>query len=337
MYAKPSLAKYGFLTNSNVWFGTNENLKGPFHSNSGIRMDGTQNSLSTSAKETYTCGYEHGCDPPEEKPGIWGIGQGESQGLWQFPVSNVDFDGIVQDMAVLKAEAETSGIYLASTTDYGYHMVFNSDATFDVYKVTSLQSPVWGYNGEEWIEESNSINNETFYQTFNMPSNCAPIFVEDNLWVDGSVNGRIVVVVARLPDVPGTNAKIIIPDNILYVGDDSVLGLIAQKDVLIPLYSPNNLSIEAAMLAQKGHVFRYYYPDWWYEPYATYAMRNNITTYGSIITNTIWTFTWVNSSEQVVSGYAVTDMNYDADLTYTPPPYFPVTSEYEIASWEEID
>ena len=53
---KPALAKYAFLTNSNVWFGEDETLKGPFHSNGGIRMDGKQNYLSTSAKTTYICG-----------------------------------------------------------------------------------------------------------------------------------------------------------------------------------------------------------------------------------------------------------------------------------------
>ncbi|MCD6500865.1 hypothetical protein J7K42_02510 [bacterium] len=348
-YIKPSLAKYGFLTNSNVWFGEEEELKGPFHSNGGIRMDGQQNSLSTSAKETYICGPEHGCsfgncfDPCTwtaqgcECPGIWGDGEGQEKGLWQFPVSNIDFERIIQDLALLKQEAQNSGIYLAPTGDLGYHLKFKNDGTFDIYKVTKLKSPVWGYDGEKWVYESNSIDGETFYQNFPLPPNCAPIFVEDNLWVEGDVNGRVTVVAARLPDLPGSEAKIIIPGSINYIGENSVLGLIGQKDILIPLYSPDNLEIKAAMLAQKGHVFRYYYPRWWFEPYKTYAIRDYIETYGSIITNTIWTFTWVDSGGNVVSGYRETEMSYNPELTYNPPPYFPVSGEYEIVSWEEID
>jgi len=335
-YAKPSLAKYAFLTNSNVWFGPDEELKGPFHSNGGIRMDGKQNSLATSAKQTYICGPEHGCSPPQEKPGIWGVGEGGEKGLWQFPVSNVDFAHITQDLATLKTAAQTSGIYLGGSGFYGYHLRFLSNGNLDVYKVKGLKQKVWGYDGEQWVYESNDISTEEFFQNYILPADCAPVFIEDNLWVDGDVKGRATVVAARLPDIPGNNAKIIISGNINYIDANSVLGLIGQKDILIPLYSPDNLEIKAGLLAQKGHVFRYHYPKWNQEPYKTYAIRNYIETYGSIITNTIWTFTWVDGSGNVVSGYRETEMSYNPDLTYNPPPYFPVSGEYEIVGWEEL-
>jgi hypothetical protein len=348
-YAKPALAKYAFLTNSNVWFGQDEELKGPFHSNGGIRMDGTQNSISSSAKETYICGPEHGCsssscsDPCSwtasgcECPGIWGEGEGGEKGLWQFPVSNIDFDKIIQDLAALKQEAQNSGIYIGQPTRHGYHLKFKSDGTVDVYSVTNLKKKVWGYDGEKWVYESNSIDKEEFFANYSLPENCAPIFVENNVWVEGDVKGRVTVVAAKLPETPASLKKIIIAGNINYVDSNSVLGLIAQKDILIPLYSPDRLEVKAALLAQKGHVFRYYYPHWWFEPYKTYAIRNYIETYGSIITNTMWTFSWVDDQGNVVSGYRETEMSYNPDLTYTPPPYFPVSGEYEIVSWEEVE
>lgn len=349
IYIKPSLAKYGFLTNSNVWFGEDEELKGPFHSNGGIRMDGRQNSLSTSAKQTYICGPEHGCsfgtcnnpcvwiNSKCECPGIWGKGEGEELGLWQFPTSLVDFNKIIQDLATLKEEAQNQGIYIPESNKYGYHLKFKSNATVDVYEVNKLQNPVWGWDGEQWIYESNDIKTEVFYQNYNLPTNCTPIFIEDDIWVEGDISGRVTVVAAKLPEMPGDLKKIIIPNNINYLGTNSVLGLISQKDILIPLYSPNNLEIKAALLAQKGHILRYYYPRWPWEPYWTYAIRNSIETYGSLITNTIWTFTWVNASGNVVSGYKETEMSYNKDLTYNPPPYFPVSGEYEIVSWEEME
>jgi len=339
-YAKPSLAKYAFLTNSNVWFGPEEELKGPFHSNGGIRMDGIQNSLSTSAKETYICGEEHGCSPPQEKPGIWGEGEGEEQGLWQFPVPVIDFDLITRDLASLKEEAENfGGIYISQPTDHGYHIRFKiaADGTgaIDVFRV-KVKQKVYGWDGEKWVYESNDIDSEELFASYPLPSNCAPIFVENNVWVDGIVKGQATVVAAELPEKPNKMKNIIINGNINYADSNSVLGLIAQKDILIPLYSPDNLEIKATMLAQKGHVFRYYYPKWNDEPYRTYAIRNHIRTYGSIITNTIWTFTWVDSYGNVVSGYRTTEMNYDSNLTYNPPPYFPTTGEYQFISWEEL-
>jgi hypothetical protein len=346
-WAKPSLARYAFLTNSNVWFGEDEELKGPFHSNGGIRMDGTQNSLATSARETYICGPEHGCsystcsDPCQwttsgcECPGIWGEGEGQDLGLWKFPVPAIDFGLISRDLATLKEEAQTSGLYFGPSGRYGYHIKFLSSGKFYLYKVTRLKPKVWGWNGERWVYESNSIYKETLIDIYSLPSTCAPIFVEDNLWVDGDVNGRATVVAAKLPETSSSMKKIIIHDNINYVEEDSVLGLIAQSDILIPLYSPNRLEIKAALLAQNGRVFRYYYPHWWWEPYRTYAIRDYIETYGSIITNKIWTFTWVDSAGNVVSGYRETEMSYNPDLTYSPPPYFPVYGEYEIFKWEE--
>jgi transposase len=344
-YGKQALVKYAFLTNEDVWFSNNEGLKGEFHSNGGIRMDGTQNSIAFSAKEDYICDSIHGCSSSDcddpchwvpgegcECPGIWGAGHGGPDGLWQFPIPSIDFSKITQDLAILKSEAQTSGIYLGSS-GLGYHIHFKNNGTFDLYQVTKKKAKVWGHNGEKWIHESNDIENETFLQNYSFPANCEPIFAADDVWVDGEVNGKITLVAARLPDVSHNNAKIIINGDITYANSNSVLGLIGQKDILIPLYSPDDLTIEAAMLAQKGHVFRYHYPSW--ESH-TYYIRENIRVFGSIITNTIWTFSWVNGAT-TVSGYKNTDMDYDSSLTFDPPPYFPTSGDYQFISWEEVE
>ena len=371
-YAKPSLAKYAFLTNSNAWFGKNEELKGPFHSNGGIRMDGEQNSVSTSARETYICGSEHGCCAPPctwsasrgcycnswscwgtdcssyacdspcswtsdgcQCPGIWGQGQGQNTGLWKFPVPAIDFDLITRDLANLKQKAQDSGLYFGPSGWYGYDVKFLSTGGFNLYKVTRLKSPVWGWNGEKWVYESNSISRESFVNHYDLPNDCSPIFFEDNTWVSGDVKGRATVVAAKLPETPSSMKKIIIYDNINYADSSSVLGLISQSDILIPLYSPDNLEIKAALLAQNGRVYRYYYPDWWTEPYKTYSLRDYIETYGSIITNKIWTFSWADTNNNVISGYKNTEMSYDSDLTYSPPPYFPTYGDYDVFKWQE--
>ena len=336
-YAKPALAKYSFLTNSNVWFGQEESLKGPVHSNGGIRMDGSQNSLFTSAKETYVCGAEHGCSPSQEKPGIWGQGQGGAQGLWQFPELAVDFDSITQDLALLKADAQSFGIYLDQPIQHGWHVRFKDNGTIDVFRIKKLRQKVWGWDGQDWVHESNDIETEEFDANYVLPGTCAPIFIENDVWVDGTVSGKVTLVAASLPEMPNKMKKIIINGDIDYADNNSTLGLIAQKDILVPLYSPNSLSIKASLLAQNGHVFRYYYPPWPSEPYQTYSVRDYIETFGSIITNTIWTFSWVSEiGGPTVSGYRETEMMYDSDLTYNPPPYFPTVGEYEFLSWEEL-
>jgi len=331
IYAKPSLARYAFLTNSNVWFGPGEEIKGMVHSNAGIRMDGIQNSLFFSARKTYTCGIEHGCSPPREKPGIWGAGKGGAEGLWQFPVPRKDFGAIVQDLSFLKEEAKVRGIYLGPL-GLGYYLNFRDNATVDVFRVKSLKPRVWGHNGERWVFESNDFDKIEFRANYPLPADCGPIFVEDNVWVDGVINGRAVLVAAKLPERAATRKKIIVANNIIKANPESVLALIAQKDVLIPLYSPDIMKIQAVLLAQRGRVIRYHYPRW----YAPYHFRKEIKTFGSIITNNVWTFTWVDATGKVISGYEKTEMSYDPNLTYSPPPYFPVYGEYEIAKWREL-
>ncbi len=331
-YGIPSLARFAYLTNNNIWFGESEEIHGEVHSNGGIRMDGEGNARMTSARETYICGPEHGCSN-EEKPGVWGTG--EDPMYWEFPVDSIDFDSITMDLSNIKDQAIADGVYLGPSGNLGYHITFNSEETFDVYRVTGLWPAVWGYDGNQWVQEANSWRYHTFVQSYDVPEN-GLIFVEDDVWVDGTVNGRVMLASARFPDVPATNTSIRIQNDITYDTDhhdESVLGLIAQKDVLIPLRSDDVLEIDAAMIAQKGHVFRYYYPDW----YSPYHLRSKIEVYGAIITNTIWTFSWVScESCPVVSGYEINETTYDPLLLYFPPPLFPSSGEYTFISWEEL-
>lgn len=335
-YGKPSYAKFAFLANNNIWFGSTEAVHGRLHSNGGIRMDGTVDSLTTSIKETYICGQEHDCED-EEKPGIWGTGTDQS--LWDFPIADaIDFDVVTVDLQTMYDAAADAGVLLENSDDYGYHIVFHSDGTFSVYDVTRLQNAVWGHDGTNWTNESNAIRRERLksgYDHVPLPDN-GIIFVEDQTWVSGEVNGRITVAAAQLPEGSGTPYDIIIHDDITYFperGSGSVLGLIAQQDILVDLYSPDNLVIDAALMAQNGHVFRYYYyPSY----YPDDTIKSYIETYGTIITNTTWTWSWVDGDGLILSGYEETESIYDPDLLYAPPPFFPTTDDYEFISWEEV-
>lgn len=335
IYGKSPLSKYAFLTNSNVWFGSSERVKGLLHSNGGIRMDGSQNSLFSSAKEFYTCKPEYGCFPSQLKPGIWGAGQGKADGLWDFPVSEIDFTAILGDLADLKQKAQPD-YYFGGSGAKGYWIEFLGNE-FKIYRVTELKEPVWGWNMEEWVKESNSIKSYQEIGTFSLPADCKPIFIEDNLWVSGRVQGRVTVIAAKLPYLPESAAKIIINGNIDYEDSNSVLGLIAQKDVLIPLQIQDDpLEIKAAMLAKEGRVMRYFYPFWDQEPYQTYSIQNSIKIYGSIISKKEWTFTWVDENENIISGYRENEISIGSGLSYQPPPHFPATGNYKIIHWTEL-
>jgi len=337
-YGRPSLAQYAFLTNSDVWFGENEELVGPSHSNGGIHMDGTQNAISTSAKETYACQPMHGCSPAQSKPGIWGTGNGAAEGLWQFPVPAVDFNAITTDLAQLKTLAQNGGYYFGSSGAFGYHVRFKNDGTFDLYRVTRLRPNVTGRDTQGVSHtESNDIDRESFLQSYPLAvDQCNVqnlIFIEDSkVWVDGVAQEKATLVAARFPDTPSTNASIIINGNLTRADPHATLvGLIAQKNILVPLYSPNILEIQAVMIAQKGAVQRYYYSS----SYSPYHTRNRIMVRGAIITNQVWTWSWVNSGGSVISGYNQTESYYEPALIYNPPPFFPSSGDLQFVSWEE--
>ena len=326
-YGIPSLARYAFLTNTDVWIGEDETVSGELHANGGIRFDGTGNAPITSAKLTYTCPAVHGSPCPTVKPGIWGSAPQSTRNFWSFPVPTADFTAVTADFATIKTGAQSNGIYLPPSNKQGYSLVFNANNTVTVYKVTSLHSHPTGHdvNGQAHNEDLD-YNNRSLQFTQNLPAN-GLIFVEDRTWVEGTVSGRVLVAAAKLPYNPSTAPSILISNNILYtVKDGSVsLGLLAQQDVLVTYYSPDVLEIDAALVAQNGSAQRYYFQD---------NVKSDITVFGATASFGVWTWSWVNGSGTVISGYENTHSVYDSNLLYAPPPSFPLSSAgYQQISW----
>ncbi len=316
----PSVTDYAFLTNTDVWIGDTEMVHGKFHANGGIRFDGKTDAPLTSAKATYICKAFHGCGN-QQKPGIWG--NGTPKDYWQFPVPAQDFTAVTAKLAEIKRGAQNGGVYLPSSGKQGWLLRFAANNTFTSYRVTATNC----YRGVDtgasrFVSYCIDIKTITTPTVRNMPAN-GYIFVEDTVWVDGVVNGRATVGTAN-------GKSIIINNNITYRAKDGehVLGLIGQKDILLPYNSPNNLEIDAVLLAQAGAAKRYYYPG---------NRKDNLIVYGAVISAGVWTWSWVSGGGAVVSGYINTNSTYDANLTYGPPPGFPVSSEYKLISWEEVE
>jgi hypothetical protein len=326
-YGQPSFTTYSFLQNSSSWYGSGITVNGPIHSNNGIRMDGTNLSLVTSAKETYTCGSETGCSPPQQKPGVWGSG-GDS-GLWQFPVPPIDFDAVSVDLVDMRDAAQTEGLYLGTSGSQGYHIVLNQ-TTFNVYRVTST-GYYSGYAVDDGCQRRyQRINNETLIGTYNI-TDTPILFAEDYLWVEGELDGRMTIVAARFP-IDSNAMNIWIPDNITYTtyDDAHALGLIAQNDIYYTKDIPNDFKIDAALMAQKGKIIRHGYFSWCGG--SSGAVKDKLTIYGVVISyeKSYWNF-----GSGPSSGFHEREINYQPSLLYFPPPYYPTSGEYEFISWKE--
>lgn len=336
-YGIPSFSEYSFLSNASSWYGAGITVNGAIHSNNGIRMDGVNTSLVTSAKDEYNCGTETGCFPPEPKPGVWG--SGGDQGLWQFPVPVVDFDTLSFDFAKMKEDAQVNGLYFDSSGASGYHLLFFNDGTFRVNKVNSTDF-IRGYSvpgqglGEEGVGGCRPlyqiITDEELIGIYNVAD--SPIFfAEDNLWVEGEINGRITVAAAKFPIV-SSDVNIWIPNNITYTLYDgsSVLGLVSQNNVFIARDVPEYFNVDAVLMAQSGKVIRHGYFDWCGGTEG--AVKEKFTINGSIISyfKSYWNFGTAPDS-----GFRVREINYDSNALYNPPPYYPTQGEYEFISWTE--
>ncbi len=328
-YGIPSLARYAAITNSDVYY-TGE-LKGYVHANGGIRMDGESDSLMTSAKATYTCKPYHGCNNLT-KPGIWGTGEREE--LWEFPVTPVDYNSITVNLLDIKTAAQSTNTYYAPSGALGYSVVFNSNNTYSVYKVTQKTTPVWSQwtdGASEYL--SHDIQTQVFVHTKAVPSG-GSIFFEDNVWVKGEIRDRVTVAAGKFPDQPSTNVDIIINGSITYGGlrDGSrAFGAIAQRNVLIPYSAvPDRLELDGAYIAQKGRFGRRYYAS------GTHRLKNKIEKYGMIASNGIPVTAYI-SGGSVVSGFEIGETTYDPYLVYGPPPMFPTNGQYEFLSWEQVE
>ncbi|MFA6458827.1 MAG: pilus assembly PilX N-terminal domain-containing protein [Candidatus Paceibacterota bacterium] len=374
--AIPSFAKYAFVANDFMRFGAGTVVNGPIHANQGIHFDGIANNVVASALSTTTdpdvsCSPYPACalrwavftesgandpNPPTvlpNRPDVFVAGR-------QLSNPAVSFSGITANFNQLQVAAIASdpitnkyNIAASGSGNYGYHIIFynnNGTTTYDLKKVKSLRS-VPNQCGNDasqtnWGSWSigNTGNPEQTISTGNkLPSN-GVIFVADNVWVDGRVgNGaRVTIAAAKLPQ-PATPPDIIINADLSYATQDgsNSIGLIAQGNVTVGLYSDTDLEIDAALVAQTGRVGRYYYNS---DCGSTYT-RNSLTLYGMIATYVRYGFSYTGSNfncggaiGNIGSGYCVRDVTYDPDLLYGPPPSFPLSSSsYIPLSWQEVN
>jgi hypothetical protein len=332
-FGTPSLARFAFLHNSNVWFGQGMTIYGPVFSNGGIRQDGHNTSTLQTTKETYTCGVESGCSPSDTKPGIWG--KGGPQELWEFPVTAIDFNSIVIDFNRMKTAAQINGLYLPPAGQ-GYHLVFRPEGTFELYRVnntTFAKGWSFDYECENLYQE---IQNKQLIGTYPVAGNPI-IFVEDTVWVEGTVNGRVTIVAARLP-INSNYKNIWIPNNLVYLDREGShkLGLIAQNDIAFTKDVPDMFEVNGALLAQSGRVLRHHY-NYHGCKQGNPQMKNQLTIFGSVISNLIayWNFSG-GGGGQPTSGFVKRDLIYDPALFYDPPPFFPTSGTVEMISWNEV-
>ncbi len=362
-FRRPSWSEYAVLANDFMRFGEGTDIYGKVHSNKGIRMDGTARNMVTSLVPTFddpdhgnanefgvhthrnappASGVNDAFRPLEALPNVAQSRMDVFEAGRQFPVSEVSFNGVLTDLALMKDKAsngetmindcDADGCYFKDHNNYGRRITLNSNGTMSVCRVSQYDSGSFfspaTYNITKYRRNDNLGNCTT------CSGQCAPtiytipddgiIFVEDNVWIEGTINGKkITIASADVSGNPETDIYIGY-GNLLYTNFDGsdIIGLVAQRNITAIYGSLDHLTIDAALLAQSGRVGMDHYNG---------LHKNTLTLNGSIASYNRYGFSYTDGT-----GYDNRILNFDNNLLYYPPPYFPTGTEYSIDLWEEL-
>lgn len=340
-YARPTVAEFAYIINTNVWAGPDRTIIGPYHSNGGIRMDGTNNSTVTSGQETWSCTNSFGCSPDQTVDGVFGAGPNSS--LWTYPSTPINFTGLTVDLAQMQDRAENGGgIYIPPSGEWGYRVTFLGNGDVEVRSVDVVYQYYARNTTDGWVVERNVIYDDDPYATYTINPDCPLIFVEDKVWLEGAVDQKVSIAAADT-DTAGVDPSIILNDNITYTSTSSGLLAVAEDDLLVGLTVPDDMELNGIFVAQKGNFGRNHYRTWGsldvVPTHNSFVCRNSLTLNGTIVSNgrvgTQWSGTSCGSYS---SGFGTRYNSYDRDLVDNPPPLTPRTSDdYKFVEWREED
>lgn len=352
-YMRPAVAEYAFITDSGVNYVSS--VTGPVHGNSGVRMDGTNNSTVSSklGADEFWCTSSYNCSPSQWVDGVFG--NGPNSGLWRFPVSEINFATMLADMEPLPGYANADGLYLSPTRVYlngvaqgsqfpsvggvedkGFHIVFNSNGTVTVKRVTQTSSFSSVYNPQtgQYGSDRPDISNETTVGTYTLPSDCSLIYSQAKTWISGTVSGKITVVAhdpgSFSPDIILGGTINVSEGNIGYATSDGTTGLtaVAEHAVRYANKVPNDMTVRGIFVAQNGFYGRFFYA--FSSPSTSYNIRNSVTLNGSVVSK-LRASTWYGTS-----GFQNRYTTYDRLQAFEPPPFTPSARvDYGYVLWRE--
>jgi hypothetical protein len=283
----PTFADYMFLEDCDISIGSGAIVNGKVHSNHNVSNSGR----ITGVGSAYGQFTNSGSGVTEQ-----GYLSGPSQ------VSEIPFSQLKSDMDAMKTAGQLSGARgysaPAASGKQGYEVVLNG--------TSYTRRSVSGSTGGGYSVSSDAV-------TLAIP-NSGILFFDDDIWVKGTY---------------GLSITIVSSANIYVVGDfvpvdphsNTTAGMIAELNVSVPgQYSviPNNMTIQAALLAKTGSVT------------STYGStrKASLTMNGSLADAQVGAF---------AGAFSKRTYTYDQRLDLFPPPMYPVvrTDAMKVQSWVE--
>jgi hypothetical protein len=302
---QPTYAQFALWDHLNMglYFGSGENYHGHVHADDELYFTGSPQFYAplTSDYGTYSGSLS----------GVY-LQNGLTLNSYQGTMADINFNS---GSSSLKSIATSSGVEISGNTT----LTFNGGTV-------SITNPTGG-----WTNHSYSI-----------PASGGIIYVANNGSTTGSKAGTI-----YLEGGTVTGPLTVVSENTMYVENSltythnpvntptttDALGLISQDNIWVDTGAPNNLTIDAAMIAAgtsgDGSAGSF--------GALNYSTRSagTLTIYGGIVQNQRGAVCTFNSNGQVQNGYAK-NYSYDPRFLTKPPPNYPVVAgQINFSQWQE--
>ncbi len=292
-----SFARYAYATNSEisstgstVWFITGDRIRGPAHTNGQFSVRGNPifDGLVSSVSSSVNL---YNPPPAGGNNPVFNGGQQLGAAARPFPTSMP---------AILVNAAQAGGnVFTGNTT-----VTLLSGGTM---RVTNAAQ---GLNG----------------QVMPLPPNGVLYVQGGNVTLSGTLSGQLTV---------ASGGDVRIPQSITYANNprtnpnsQDILGIVAAGNVAVASTAPNDLEIDASIMALNTS---FAVENWSQGP-----PKGTLTLYGGLIQKNrgpVGTFS--SSTGTRLSGYAK-DYYYDARMANLSPPFFPTTGSYSSTGWEDV-
>lgn len=352
---------FAVISDGPVCFDQYWTINGKVMGNNGVHFDGVANNIVSAGVTTYDDTNPMHTDPATSyynAAGVWTKSTDPGNVFkagYRTGVAKKDFTGIIAHLQSIRNRSRAGGNdssgrnaagdgYFFGDAGEGRQIILDADGTFDVCTVAEFvtntgadQHSVKKYLKNTGVGTCTTCSGACLdpnLQNLAIP-NFGVIFVEDNIWLEGTINGkRVSIAAASIPD-PSDNANIFITNHVKYTNYDGtdVLGLLAEGDFEILKNSPDELRIDGAVLAQKGSVSK---PEYNPECCGTGCVdgKNTIDIFGCVITKSGLQFSL--HKESCPSLVLERTITYDNNLYLNPPPLFPADAFYYVDFWKEL-
>jgi hypothetical protein len=312
---QPSYAQYSFwaATNGGISFAATDVFDGAVHTDDQMTFitsggnGATFNSTCTSLATTYA-GDDSGCT----------FADGLGLGVFEGTMATVDFNSAASTS--LKNEAGgvgNSGTVLSGSTT----ITFNGGTV-------SISNDRQGWTNKSWSITGDGIIYVKTVVTGPAATQAGTIYLNG-----GHVTGRLTI---------ASEDDITIGGNITYTTDPvahptstDALGLLSWNDVWVGTSAPDDVTIDAAIMATGGSAAANSPGSFGVINYNSGGTRGNLTVYGGIVQEVRGAVGTANGQGVINHGFSK-NYSYDPRFINTPPPYYPtVSGVLKFTNWTE--